>query len=100
MNEILRQICDRIVKEASPSAVFLYGQKPTPSGESLREASFFLVVEKEAKETERRLYRSLDLDFAYNLLVYTAEDWRLLSEDPTSYASSIRRKGVLLYGKA
>lgn len=100
MNEILQAVCERMIAEAKPSAILLYGQKLTPSEETLREASFCLVVEKDAKETERKLYRLLDLDFAFNLLVYNAEDWQQLCTDPTSYASSIRRKGVLLYGKA
>lgn len=100
MNEMLQTICARMIAEAKPSAILLYGQKPTSDGKTLREASFCLIVEREAKETERQLYRLLDLDFAYNLLVYTTEDWQQLCADPTSYASSIRQKGVLLYGKA
>jgi len=100
MNEILRQVCERLVATAAPLGVLLYAQKETPCGSTLREASFCLIVEGDAAAIERRIYRELDLDFPYNLLVYTAKDWETLSADPTSYVTSIRRKGVLLYGKA
>lgn len=100
MTEQLNRICETMVEAAHPIAILLYGKKNIPSSDILREANFCLVVSENPKEIERRLYRGLDLDFPYNLLVYSEEDWRRLLTDPTSYATSIKNKGVVLYGKA
>lgn len=100
MTEQLKMICDRMVAEASPSVIVLYGKKHIPNSDALREANFCLVVRDDPKGVERRLYQALELDFPYNLLVYAEEDWRRLLTDPTSYATSIKNKGVVLYGKA
>ena len=96
MNGILDQICKTVIDEVSPSKVILYGEKK--NGEKLREASLLIVVKSDPKEAERRLYRILDCDVAFNLLVYREEDFLVLIKDETSYAYSIMSKGRVLYG--
>ncbi|MBO5040284.1 MAG: hypothetical protein J6D09_04215 [Clostridia bacterium] len=96
MNGILDKICKTVIDEVSPSKVILYGEKK--NGEQLREASLLIVVKGDPKEAERRLYRILDCDVAFNLLVYREEDFILLEKDETSYAYSIMSKGRVLYG--
>lgn len=96
MNGILDKICKTVIDEVSPSKVILYGEKK--NGEKLREASLLIVVKGDPKEAERRLYRILDCDVAFNLLVYREEDFLVLIKDETSYAYSIMSKGRVLYG--
>lgn len=96
MNGVLDQICKTVIDEVSPSKVILYGEKK--NGEKLREASLLIVVKGDPKEAERRLYRILDCDVAFNLLVYREEDFLVLINDETSYAYSIMSKGRVLYG--
>ena len=96
MNDILDLICKTVVDEVSPSKIVLYGEKK--NGERLREASLLIVVKDDPKEAERRLYRVLDCDIAFNLLVYREDDFLDLINDETSYAYSITAKGRVLYG--
>ena len=96
MNGMLESICKTVVNEVSPSKIVLYGEKK--NGEVLREASLLIVVKGDPKEAERRLYRVLDCDVAFNLLVYKEEDFLILEKDETSYAYSIMSKGRVLYG--
>ena len=96
MNGMLESICKTVVNEVSPSKIVLYGEKK--NGEVLREASLLIVVKDGPKEAERRLYRVLDCDVAFNLLVYKEEDFLILEKDETSYAYSIMSKGRVLYG--
>ena len=96
MNGMLESICRTVVNEVSPSKIVLYGEKK--NGEVLREASLLIVVKDGPKEAERRLYRVLDCDVAFNLLVYKEEDFLILEKDETSYAYSIMSKGRVLYG--
>ncbi len=96
MNGILDRICKTVLDEISPSKIVLYGEKK--NGERLREASLLIVVKSDPKEAERRLYRVLDCEIAFNLLVYKEEDFIILEKDETSYAYSIMSKGRVLYG--
>ena len=96
MNGMLESICRTVVNEVSPSKIVIYGEKK--NGEVLREASLLIVVKGDPKEAERRLYRVLDCDVAFNLLVYKEEDFLILEKDETSYAYSIMSKGRVLYG--
>lgn len=96
MNDVLDRICKTVLDEVSPSKIVVYGEKK--NGELLREASLLIVVKSDPKEAERRLYRSLDCDVAFNLLVYKEEDFVILENDKTSYAYSIMSKGRVLYG--
>ena len=100
MESRIQTVCATIVAAEQPQAILLYGCKRSPINETLREISLCLIVEKDAKDIEYRLYRTLETDFAVNLLVYTVADWNRLRADATSYAAGIRQKGVLLYGKA
>ena len=96
MNGVLDLICKTVIDEVSPSKIVLYGEKK--NGEVLREASLLIVVKGDPKEAERRLYRILDCEIAFNLLVYREEDFLILEKDETSYAYSIMSKGRVLYG--
>lgn len=96
MNDVLDRICKTVLDEVSPSKIVVYGEKK--NGELIREASLLIVVKSDPKEAERRLYRSLDCDVAFNLLVYKEEDFVILEKDKTSYAYSIMSKGRVLYG--
>ena len=96
MNGMLESICRTVVNEVSPSKIVLYGEKK--NGDVLREASLLIVVKDDPKEADRRLYRVLDCDVAFNLLAYKEEDFLILEKDETSYAYSIMSKGRVLYG--
>lgn len=98
MEASLHLLCEEIRRLADPCRIVLYGSKYTPSGQRLREVNLCLVVEDEPKTVERRLYRELDCEISFNLLVYSRDDWTRLLADKTSYASDIDRKGVVLYG--
>lgn len=98
MKEKLRSLCDGIVNICSPSKIILYGCKSAHGSDEIREVNLCIVVKKDPKETERKLYRCLECDFAFNLLVYNEEYFTALLSDPTSYASSIAKKGTVLHG--
>ena len=98
MKEKLRVLCDSIVKVCAPTRIILYGCKTEVTSNDVREVNLLIVVKERAKELERELYRNLECDFAFNLLLYNEDDYTSLISDPTSYASCITRKGTVLYG--
>ena len=100
MNEKLKELTESIKSLCSPSGLILYGAKQALPEEGIREVNLCLIVKDDPKDIERMLYRTLEVDFAFNLLVYREADWASLVADETSYAAGILKKGVLLYGKA
>ena len=94
LESTVKQICEI----AEVEKVILYGVKHTVSGENIREVNFCVVVRGTPAEAEKKIYRELDIDMPYNLLIYDKESFERLSSDPTSYVSSILNKGVVLHG--
>ena len=66
-----------------PLAIILYGEKRT------------LSTDKHA--LQHTLYLAIVADVPVNLTLYTVQEWDALTEDETSYAAWIRRKGRVLY---
>lgn len=99
MTRQMRDVCRLIKGTADAKIIILYGIKNSPSGKEIKEANFCVVVDGDPKQAEKLLYLTLELSFPYNLLVYDLETWSKLIADPTSYASSILNKGVILFGK-
>ena len=91
------ELCKIITDHPNIKKAVRYGEKTNRDGE-VREASLLIVTDSEPKTLESELYRELDCDIAFNLLVYREEDFSSLAADPTSYAHSILSKGTVIYG--
>lgn len=92
------EVAEAIGREFHPRAIYLYNQKFGANGGSL---SFKLCVvgDFEDKErVEREIYRSIDSETPFHLLLYTWEEWCGLQEKPGSFAEKICRTGTLVYG--
>ncbi len=91
------ELCEAIINHPNVKKAVRYGEKRNQNGE-LREVSFLIVTDSEPKDLESGLYRELDCDIAFNLLVYREDVFSSLVSDPTSYAYSILSKGTVIYG--
>ena len=92
---------DKIVKSADPEFIILFGQKNYIGSDKIREVNLCIVVScTDCKKTVKRIYLEVESDIAFNIIVYTHEEWLRLKNDDTSYVASIIKKGVLIYEKA
>ena len=98
MKDQISVLCSGILELCEASKIILYGSKFTPDGEKIREVNLCLVVKSDPNEAESRLYRELESELVFNLLIYTEKDFKRLENDPTSYAHSIVSKGTVLHG--
>ena len=48
-------------------------------------------------ELECYLYAAVDCDYPYDLVLYKQSEWDVLSQDPRTFAWSIRETGGVLY---
>ena len=99
MENEIKNICKTIVDAVSPVSIIMYSLKYDLSGEKIKAAGFCVVVDGDAQKAEKQIYLSLDAEFPCDMLVYNSADFAEFTKDPTSYATSILSKGVLLYGK-
>lgn len=100
MNEEIKRICDEIVRLCAPIQVVLYGSKTDGVTGDLREVSLCVVIDGDDTEgVERALYMGIDSFLAYNLILYTRQQWNELTADEQSYACKIMRKGTVIYGQ-
>jgi hypothetical protein len=98
MTDTVNRLCADIVASCDTAKVILYGTKFTPDGKGIREVNLCLVVREDVKKAEAKLYRCLDSELVFNLLLYSEEDFNTHTTDATSYAHSIMTKGTVLYG--
>lgn len=98
MTDTVKKLCADITQAVDTARVILYGTKFTPDGKTVREINLCLVVREDVKKAEARLYRELESELVFNLLLYSEEDFNTLTADATSYAHSIMTKGTVLYG--
>ena len=94
----LEMICAKIRENCQAQKIILYGIKHHPNTNAGKDVNLCVVVKDAPKEAEAKLYKSIDCDFSFNLLVYSQNDFDTLCLDPTSYAHSIDAKGTVLYG--
>ena len=98
MTDTVKKLCADITQAVDTARVILYGTKFTPDGKTVREINLSLVVREDVKKAEAKLYRCLESQLVFNLLLYSEEDFAVLSADPTSYAHKIISGGTVLYG--
>ena len=98
MTDTVKKLCADITQAVDTARVILYGTKFTPDGKTVREINLSLVVREDVKKAEAKLYRCLESQLVFNLLLYSEEDFNTLTADATSYAHSIMTKGTVLYG--
>ena len=98
-------IVDRLVDVYHPLRIYLFGSHAwgTPTVES--DYDLCVIVEKsdEKKRNRSRIGRDALLDIicrrAIDLVVYTASEFERAASHPSTLASPIQKKGVLLYDR-
>jgi len=98
-------IVDRLINVYHPLRIYLFGSYAwgTPSAES--DYDLCVVVEKsdEKKWKRSRIGRKALLDIlrrrSIDIVVYTASEFERAASHPSTLASPIQKKGVLLYDR-
>ena len=101
MYQEIESLKNKIIEAADPELIILFGEKKHLGSEKVREVNLCVVVsDSDCKKTEKRIYLNVESEIAFNILVYSLDEWQRLKKDDTSYACSIIKKGVLIYEKA
>lgn len=87
-----------VVRRLDPQLVYLYSQKKHPGG-GVTGFKLCVVLDNMDKRTaEIEVYRNIDCDIPFDVLIYTMQEWKDLTVWEGSFASKIQQTGLIVYG--
>ena len=96
----IQATADAIAKLGKPLKIYLISTKSNHITGELISFKLALIVKNETpsiSELECFLYTAVDCDYPYDLVLYKQSEWETLSQDPRTFAWSIRETGGVLY---
>lgn len=99
MTETIQRATQAILRVCQPQQIILFAEKRTMATGKLKAFSLCVIVpnDVDCRQLRTQLHLALNVDVPVSLSVYTTEEWNDLSEDETSYAAWIARKGQVVY---
>jgi hypothetical protein len=99
INHNVNNIVTDILKIINLSALIMYHQKIGNNDEVLG-CKFCIIMHTDNKlEIEKEIYKRVNSDIPFDVIIYTVDEWNRLSIKEHSFAKHILEKGVVLYGK-
>ncbi|MDR0870066.1 MAG: nucleotidyltransferase domain-containing protein [Planctomycetaceae bacterium] len=102
--EELSEIVERLVKVYEPLRIYLFGSYAWGTPHQDSDYDICVVLEKSNEKPRQRSKTGIDALWdimgkqSIDLLVYTIRDFDIAINHPSTMASLISRKGVMLYG--
>ena len=99
----IKQTADAIAKLGKPLRIYLISHKTNHASGELISFKLALIVPDDTaniSELECFLYMAVDCNYPYDLVLYKQSEWETLSQDPRTFAWSIRETGGVLYEQA
>lgn len=98
MDREVEAILEGILTHCAPKCVILYGEKRSLASGCIKALDFCVILPAADKPALLyELYMTIDAEVPFNVLLYTCAEWEALTEDFSSYASAICKKGTVLY---
>lgn len=94
----IRPVVEQMVSLLRPTAVYLYNQKHNPKGELTAFKLCAVASTGDKAAAERQIYRGIDSEIPFDVLLYTPQEWSDLTADADSFASHIAQSGTVVYG--
>ncbi|WRS26838.1 hypothetical protein U6B65_10925 [Oscillospiraceae bacterium MB08-C2-2] len=96
-SDCIDYVCGEIIRMQHPQKIILYNQR-LDSHENTYSFKLCVVVDTpDADKTLEEIYTQVDCEIPYDILLYTSEEWEMLTQQPTSFATQIQDSGKVLY---
>lgn len=100
LNRCIQTLVDDIAKLCAPEEIYLFSVKVNLR-EEVTSFKLCLIADTGNKaQLEQKIYLSLDCELPYDVVIYTADEWKAFLNNPLSFAHSILEKGWKVYDKA
>ena len=91
-----------IIKEINPEKIFLFGSHAAESADEQSDIDLLIVAPSYERPLERRLklrrmLSEFDRNIGLDLLVYTPDEFKMLSKETSSFMSSVISRGIKIY---
>lgn len=102
--EVIEEVKNRLVKTYDPIAIYLFGSYAwgTPNEDS--DLDLLIVVDKSDERSFERVLIGFDalwgMGISKDLIVYTKEEFDILSNRITTLGYKIKKEGKMLYARA
>lgn len=80
-----------------PVALVLFHRKIGNSGKTLGFKICIVIDTKNKLETEKNIYKNIDCDIPFDVILYTSEEWNYLKLKKHSFANKILKSGYVFY---
>ena len=97
----IQSTADALAALGKPLRIYLISHKNNHATGELISFKLALIMPDDTpnlSELECYLYAAVDCDYPYDLVLYRDSEWKALSQDPRTFAWSIRETGCVLYG--
>ena len=97
--EQIEKLKRQIIKNYSPSKIILFGS--CAKGMYTKKSDIDLCIVKDTNDIRKLrtdMQLNLEYDIPLDIIIYTTKTWEKYSQDPSSFAYLINKKGVVLYG--
>ncbi len=97
----IQATAENLVMLGKPLRIYLISHKSNHTTGELISFKLALIVRDDTpsiSELECYLYMAVDCDYPYDLVLYKESEWETLSQDPRTFAWSIKETGCVLYG--
>lgn len=88
----------QIIPMFDPKKIYLYNRKVSPNGAVVSFKLCIVAAVEDKLDAERRIYRNIDSEVPFDVLIYTPEEWDSLCRDIHAFAKRIEQTGMVLYG--
>ena len=86
-----------IAEKFTPDKIYLFSNKRGPMGKTSGFKLCVIMDCEDRDEIQREIYRSIDSEVPYDIVLYTPEEWSELTERKGSFAQKVFETGVLVH---
>lgn len=92
-------ILDEIKKLVNPVKLILFHKKTGNSEKIIGFKVCIIVDTKNKLEIEKNIYKHIDSNIPFDVILYTCDEWNKLKLNEHSFVNQILQKGYFIYGK-
>lgn len=99
LHAIIQEVVQALSCMEEVQRVYLFRMKTDSNGlASFKLCVVFQTSEKQKAETQ--IYRDIDCDIPFDVILYTPQEWAAQENMAYSFANRVKKEGYLLYEKA
>ncbi len=96
----IKDIIDKIEKLVNPVKIILFHRKIANNGLTMSFKICIITQSQNKLEIEKKIYKSVDSDVPFDVVLYTIDEWEKLKSNDNSFANKILKRGKVINGQA